>query len=384
MTHWERVVLNLPGTAGYEPHMPWIYKIRFDGDMVVEIVIFVDDARISAPNESLAWLAGSKVAKVASNWGLQIALRKVRPPSARSGSWARVRVMTTSEQVYVCVSDELWAKTREAIDWIAQASGVSNSLEFKKLESIRGFLVYVSQAYPAMQTYLRGIHMTLDSWRPGRDEEGWKLGARARNLIALLEALRDEGGAELEEGMTVEVEGRDNAPEYVTPVPRLEEDMKALRRFTASPLPPLRRARPTAGAAVKISFLDASGAGLGDNEAGSEDGYSEVRYAYGTWKAEISACSSNYREMRNCLKKLAEGMEQGRYPAGTEIFYLHRQRSLRECLHKRIVNFERLARNGARVEKTGVRGQDLSPHHLGGRKEDDISGSRRSVERQLV
>jgi hypothetical protein len=44
----------------------------------------------------------------------------------------------------------------------------------KELESCRGFLVYVTRTYGAMVPYLKGVHHTLDSWRPERDVDGWK------------------------------------------------------------------------------------------------------------------------------------------------------------------------------------------------------------------
>lgn len=47
----------------------------------------------------------------------------------------------------------------------------------KRLEQIRGFLIYVSRTYPWMPPYLKGLHLTIDSWRPGRDKQGFKLKA---------------------------------------------------------------------------------------------------------------------------------------------------------------------------------------------------------------
>jgi len=330
--HWDSVLLNLPGTDGYEPHLPWIYKIRFDGCRAVEIVIFVDDARLSAPTEPLAWEAGSKLAKLAAHWGLQIALRKVRRPSTRPGSWAGVRVVITNDEVYLCVSDERWAKTQEAIYWMLEEAKRMSGMDFKRLESIRGFLVYVSQVYISMKPYLRGIHMTLDSWRPNRDEDGWKVMRKTEGLADFAEALGQEEGAELNLDIADEVQ--DKPPDRVKPAPRLADDLHALQTFTSGASPPLRRARPKPGAAVKISFLDASGAGYGDNEASSKDAYREVKYTYGTWRAEISIRSSNDREMRNCLKKLVKGMEEGRYPEGTEVFVFTDNQTLEAAFNK--------------------------------------------------
>ncbi len=44
----------------------------------------------------------------------------------------------------------------------------------KELLADRGFLVYVTRTYPAMVPYLKGLHLTIEMWRGGRDAEGWK------------------------------------------------------------------------------------------------------------------------------------------------------------------------------------------------------------------
>ena len=57
------------------------------------------------------------------------------------------------------------------------------ALEFKVLESWRGYLIYVSRTFPVMVPYLKGIHQTLDSWRPNRGADGWKLKQRDIDLL---------------------------------------------------------------------------------------------------------------------------------------------------------------------------------------------------------
>ena len=37
------------------------------------------------------------------------------------------------------------------------------------------FLVYVSITYRGINPYLKGVHLTLDSWRQYRDDEEWIL-----------------------------------------------------------------------------------------------------------------------------------------------------------------------------------------------------------------
>ena len=41
-----------------------------------------------------------------------------------------------------------------------------------RMEFIRGLLVYVSRTYRDMNPYLKGVHLTLDSWRPYIDGGG--------------------------------------------------------------------------------------------------------------------------------------------------------------------------------------------------------------------
>ena len=43
--HWDRVVLNLPGTKKYRSDLPWVMKIPWDGHLATELYIYVDDGR---------------------------------------------------------------------------------------------------------------------------------------------------------------------------------------------------------------------------------------------------------------------------------------------------------------------------------------------------
>ena len=59
--------------------------------------------------------------------------------------------------------------------WHEVLSAGERELSHKELQSDRGFLVYVTRTYPAMVPYLKGFHLTLETWRGGRDLEGWKV-----------------------------------------------------------------------------------------------------------------------------------------------------------------------------------------------------------------
>lgn len=46
-------------------------------------------------------------------------------------------------------------------------------LDWKKMESAQGFLVYMARTYTtAMLLYQKGVHLTIHSWWANRDEEG--------------------------------------------------------------------------------------------------------------------------------------------------------------------------------------------------------------------
>ena len=72
--------------------------------------------------------------------------------------------------------------------------------------------MYVSHTYGALVPYLKGIHLTLESWRSNRDSEGWGV-------------TRDpEEGFMYDDRWEYAEEIRD-APETVKAIPRLLDDL---------------------------------------------------------------------------------------------------------------------------------------------------------------
>jgi hypothetical protein len=144
--------------------------------MANDLVTYVDDVRTSASDYDECRQVSRRVASIANYLGLQDAARKRRDPSTTPGPWVGSIVHTDRGQVEVSVSQERWDKAKNMILWIDDALKSNEcSLNFKTLESYRDFLIYISRTYPSITPYLKGIHLTLDSWRPWRDDEGWKL-----------------------------------------------------------------------------------------------------------------------------------------------------------------------------------------------------------------
>ena len=70
-----------------------------------------------------------------------------------------------------------------------------------RMESIIGFLVYVSRTYKDITPYLKGVHLTLESWRPYRDEEGWRLQVESLKMAEVEgEWVQDIGGRQTHTG----------------------------------------------------------------------------------------------------------------------------------------------------------------------------------------
>ncbi len=85
-------------------------------------------------------------------------MRPSMTPGPRTGSI----VHTTIDSVMDSVSQERWSMAMSMILWIKHCCKAGNEIDFKSLESYWGH-------------YLKGSHLTLDSWRSLRSEEAWKM-----------------------------------------------------------------------------------------------------------------------------------------------------------------------------------------------------------------
>jgi hypothetical protein len=156
-------------------------------------------------------------------------------------------------------------------------------------------LVHLQRVYPVIAPYLKGFHLTLDSWREGRDDDGWKIpGWHPEELPS----------------------AAPNAPDTVLPVPRLADDLNALAVLFTPDTPPRRAIRSQAVTTCIYGFADASGAGFGSSlqlPTGS------ISYRYGLWGKDAEGSSSNYRELRNIVECLESESAAG-HLSGHEVF----------------------------------------------------------------
>jgi hypothetical protein len=110
---WDSVRLNLPGCKEYDPGIVWCSKRWKDGRTACDAFTFMDDERVTGPEEDLTWQASHALASMQAYFGLQDAGRKVRPCSKSPGAWAGA-VVHISPDLGVCVltSRDKWAKMK--------------------------------------------------------------------------------------------------------------------------------------------------------------------------------------------------------------------------------------------------------------------------------
>jgi hypothetical protein len=201
------------------------------------------------------------------------------------------------------VSQEKWDKTKslilEMVEMVAQ-----DCLPLAQLLQIWGFLMYVVCTYPWINPYMKGLHLTIDSWRPFQGPDGFKLrGKELENALAWgvdrdMPCCRSKD--KLEEGgphvslMALRDSGNEELPVEVKLVPRFIEDLSYLTQLTKADTPPrqLYQARHTAALFV---IDDASGKAKGAVVVLQYG----LDYESGVWSQHWRGKLSNVREAEN-------------------------------------------------------------------------------------
>ena len=316
---WDAVILNLPGLKDYNPSLPKLYKWNDHvGQLAANFETYVDDIRTNGYSEHSGVLANRRVASRCNYLGIQDAARKRRFPSKKPGVWCGAKSSTDKDGVYTSTTQAKWNKGKGLIDsWLKElATSADGMLERKPLERGRGFLVHLSRTYPMLVPFMKGIHHTLETWRPGRNREGWKFttGEWKLMLDELVETQAGKGWKELRADVLGKADAE--APTRVSPAGRLKRDLASLTLLFSSSKPPLRLVRGLILAYVLYGFGDASGAGFGSSWTGEE----ATGYRYGVWGKDNIGKSSNYRELRNLVESLEE-LGKKKSLSSTEIFF---------------------------------------------------------------
>ena len=107
-------------------------------------------------------------------------------------------------------------------------------MNINEMERKTGFLVHLSMAYPLIIPFLRGIHLTMNYWRPKRDREGWNLSKQSYD--SFINAGRRQGHIGYFSGYREE----DRSPKTVKAVGRLLKQFSDLAELFKEVDPDLR------------------------------------------------------------------------------------------------------------------------------------------------
>jgi hypothetical protein len=145
--------------------------------VAADLFIYMDDFRPTGPDAEECWRDSRRAASVCNHLGIQDAPRKRIGVSRSPGPWAGSMVYTDDAEagVRVLVSRKKWDKANQFLATLYGLVLASEWVDHKVLERIRGFLVYIARTYKPLRPFLMGLHMTIYVWRPGRDEEGWRI-----------------------------------------------------------------------------------------------------------------------------------------------------------------------------------------------------------------
>lgn len=323
--HYSHVILNLPGSDNYDPGRPRIYRWNltyncFSGNFEV----YIDDIRCSSASYRNCVKVARQVASRANYLGIQDAARKRRFPSQNPGVWSGAKCIITADELYATTTQAKWEKGKGLINSWLKSSEETGLVNYKELESGRGFLIHLGRTYPMMVPYFKGIHHLLESWRAGRDVDGWRLNNKEwKSIIQAMEHRREEGDSDIrwedvKESIKEEAEAAGRPTQLdITKVERFLPDLTALKDFFIHEKPPRRLMRAKKVAIVRYGFGDASGGGFG----ATWDSLDGVSYRFGIWGSDNSDKSSNFRELNNLVETLELAGDAGDL-TGVEIFVM--------------------------------------------------------------
>ena len=315
---WDKVILNLPGDPSYSPERPWVYRWDSINQCLASFFgSYMDDIRTGANTERMCRATSRRVAAGVNYLGQQDAPRKRRAPSQTPGAWAGAMCLSKRESgLYVTCSQEKWERGKALIgNWHEKVvSQDNNQLDFVELEKGVGFLVHLSGTFPAIFPYFKGLYNTMNSWRIGRNPDGWKFKMKEWKSFLEMEEAKGEDVHRARKEFVEKKQG--SRPKNVRVVPRCKNDLVALKELLEGDVPPHRLVRGYKIKMALYAFGDASGGGFGASWEVKEG----IRYRFGTWGKDKDDESSNLRELANLADSLAAMAEEGTLE-GVEVFF---------------------------------------------------------------
>ena len=333
---FDRLILNLPGMVTYNPSLPKVMKWNSTAHSVAgDVITFVDDVRVTGFSKENCRDVLRQFASRIQFLGMQDAPRKFRPPSQEhAGAWTGTIFRVSHDAISKSVSAEKWAKGTAIMNRLRGEldadEGKRPMMNTKLLERETGFLNHLAMTFDNLVPFLKGLYLTLNSWRAGRDSDDWKVSDK-RCWGLILEERFDRGEIseqELEAGLGKS--GEKAAPEEVKASPRLVDDVKALTAiFNSVEEPPRVNLRSKRIVTIIYGFGDASGSGLGATFT-CGTGFT---FRVGVWGTSDHPESSNWKEFTNIVESLEEEGAEGNL-GDSEVFMFTDNSTVEACAAK--------------------------------------------------
>jgi len=294
---WSEVRLNLPCGHRYDPSLPRVLKIRSDGDMSSDSLVYMDDGRTAGSGQKNCRHTSRRLSSMVNYLGEQDASRKRRPDSLAPGAWSGKLLHCNNAYPVKSVPQEKWDDIKDGLDWIIATAEVDDYLDTVGLRRVAGKGMSQTEVYDNLRPYYRSFFNALEAWRENRDLEGWRLAWAEED--AMLMAERSAGDYVV----------LGDSPREVRITSSLLRDAKVLRGFYDQTHPVIRLVRPRHRGDLTYIAGDASGDGFG---AGTQDATGRVRAQHGLWLADDATRGSNWREARNLANRVLRDMRAER------------------------------------------------------------------------
>ena len=335
---YDSIRLNLPCMVGYNPELPKVMKWNeqaLDGEGAVagDVITFVDDGRITGHSKENCHNVHRRFSSRVQYLGMQDAPRKFRPPSQdKAGAWTGTIFRIGGQTITKSVAQAKWDKAREIVKLLVEGCKEAKEgrpmLDRKDLERSTGFMNHLAMTFEDVTPFLKGLYLTLNSWRPGgRDQDDWKISDKKWKLFL---SSRRNGGELIEDNTDMMVEDEDPAaPTTVMGSPRLKSDVEALWEILKPEVVPRVSIRAKNILSVVFGFRDASGTGLGATFTCAEG----FNYRIGVWGSLEKDESSNWKEFANVVDSLNDEAELGNLK-DTEVFMFTDNSTVEACAAK--------------------------------------------------
>jgi hypothetical protein len=132
----------------------------------------MDDGQIVGATEILTQAGVRQVAAGIQYMGCQEAARKRRKVSKRNGAWAGNVLYTDLGMDRRFLAQRKWGKAKEGLQWFRGFMRSKKPFPYKLFLSLTGYLIHIALTYNFLRPYMKGAHLTANSWREGRDAEG--------------------------------------------------------------------------------------------------------------------------------------------------------------------------------------------------------------------